>query len=227
MIWESRTSQGRSRSFTNGPNEDGLRPLSPSIRTPDVPCATYQRAPSITLTFYRFLGGPSSAPSTACSNDPWPLSASPSSSGTGMYEGSVSSDRASPTSPFSHHAPEGLSLDNVHQKAALVSNPSLSFEGASHARGAESGLDVFYWQAYPNYGSSSETLAGSQHVSSTGLLPGAADSDFTSAHYFDASTVVFPHSGIGQQTPASHELASTSAIGGDTRHFGNNPSLYP
>jgi len=227
MIWESRTSQGRSRSFTNGPHEDSLRPPITDYPYARRPLARPISVPPLSLSLSTVsLAGPSSAPSTACSNDPWPLSTPPSSSGTGMYEESVSSDRASPTSPFSHNAPDGLSLDSLHHKAALVSNPSMSFEGASHARGAESGLDVFYWQAYPHYGSSGE-MQGSQHVSSTGLLHGAADSDYTSAHYFDASTVVFPNSVIGQQNHASNELASTSGIGGDTRHFGNNPSIYP
>ncbi|TFY59031.1 hypothetical protein EVJ58_g6036 [Rhodofomes roseus] len=224
MIWESKMPQGRTRSFTNSPHDDGLRLLTAEHPYARRPLARPISVPPLSLSLSTVaLAGPASAPSTACSSGSWPAGTPPSSAGTGMYEGSASSDRASPTSPFSHHVPDGLSLDTAfHHKASLVNHSPLTFEGASHARGGDAGFDnVFYWQAYPSYGASGE-ISGNQHVSSAALLPGAADSDFTSAHYFDASAVVFPNAVIGHQT-----AASTSAVGGDARQFGNASSLYP
>lgn len=226
MIWESKMAQGRSRSFTTtSPHEDLLRPLDHPYSRRSL--ARPISVPPLSLSLSTVpLPGPASAPSTACPNSAWPLSSTPpSSSGTGMYEGSVSSDRASPTSPFSHHAPDNLVLDaGLHHKAGLSSHPSLSFDHG-HSRGTEPGMDgVFYWQAYTGYGANGELL-GTQHVPSTGLLSGAADSDFASSQYFDANSVVFPNTVIGQSAVqgGSSDLAST---GGDARQFGNN-SLYP
>ncbi|CCM06228.1 uncharacterized protein FIBRA_08474 [Fibroporia radiculosa] len=220
MIWESRMTQPRSRSFNNSPTDDLLHASlvdHPYIRRP---LGRPISVPPLSLSLCTIPAGlaSASAPSTACSSSTdWPTSTPPSSSGAGMYE---ASHRGSPLSPFTHSPHSGF--NHLQGKSALVT-PSLLLDGPGHSgRPCEpSAMDpVFYF----NYGVGEAASAPHvPHQSTILSAPGA--SDYASSQFFDTSTVVLSNSPMGQQNACTGTVTPSSAVSGDGRQYGDS-SFY-
>lgn len=208
MIYESRMTQSRSRSVSGTPIDDLLhlssghpyarRPLARPISVPPL---------SLSLCTVPSSMGSASAPSTACaSTADWPTCTPPGSAGTGMYDGSVASHRGSPTSPH-----DGLSVDTL--RSGLMGPTLLPGDSGPSARpGESSGLDqVFFF----NYGAVADTAGASTLAQPSTSLPPPA-TDYSPTAYFDANSVVFSHSPIGQQGVCAGNIPSS---GSPVRHF--------
>ncbi|KZT11413.1 uncharacterized protein LAESUDRAFT_269015 [Laetiporus sulphureus 93-53] len=229
MIWESRLSQTRNgRSFTGSPLEDdllrssasehpyGKRSLNRPISVPPL---------SLSLCTVPAALSPASAPSTACStNSNWPTSTPPSSAGTGMYDGSMPSQRASPTSPFAHSPPSSLSIDTLHSKSAFPSTPSLVLEGPGQTGriGEQGGLDqVFYFQQY-GFSGASEPLSSHHMSHPPTILPPPATTDYHAAStFFDHNSVTFSNPTISQSNACSGVVVPSSTVSNDGRQLGD------
>jgi len=224
MVWESRLTQTRSRSFSNSPTDDLVRLSTIDFPFARRPLARPISVPPLSLSLCTIPSvlASTSAPSTACSSSTdWPTTTPPSSAGTGMYDGL--SNRESPTSPFAH-SPHGLGVDPLQAKAGLVGPSSLMLGDSAHtSRGDDSAaLENVFLFNYGGLGDSADNHAASQ--SPTSLA--APTADYTSTQYFDASGVVFSNPTISQQSGCSTNLTSTaSGVNGDGRQFADS-SFY-
>ncbi|KAI0957620.1 hypothetical protein AcW1_005952 [Taiwanofungus camphoratus] len=228
MIWESRLAQPRSRSYTSSPTDDLLRPSTSEHPYTRRPLARPISVPPLTLSLNTIPStlGSASAPSTACSADgDWPTSTPPTSAGTDMYSAPGTSHH-SPSPPYAPPPQNGLdALRSKH--AGLVPSPlALDSMGQPGRTGNARELDqIFYFQPY-NYGGMGENADAHHAPHQPTILAGPAApeqaSSYTTTQYFDANAVVFSNAAIGPHPAGPGDIATSSAVHGDSRQFGNS-----
>ncbi|PCH38255.1 hypothetical protein WOLCODRAFT_130794 [Wolfiporia cocos MD-104 SS10] len=194
MIWESRSAQAR-RGFTGSPTDELLRPSTGDQPYARRPLVRPISVPPLSLSLCTVPSplGSASAPSTACGpGGGWPTTTPPSSSGTGMYDGS---HRGSPTSPFTQSPHSALDVDGQ----------VFYFQAYNYA---------------VDDGPAGQTRISP--LPSSQILPPPPPADFAAVPMFDASSVVFSNAAMGSQSACGELNAQAPAVGSESRHFGGS-----
>ncbi|KAJ8487145.1 hypothetical protein ONZ51_g4372 [Trametes cubensis] len=235
LVWDARTSQGRSqssRSFSSSPGGEGMRgPGSYESNYVRRALLRPTSVPPLSLSATTMGPGydPSSAPNTACTADGrWPSAASGSGSESEQYQGS--SHRGSPSVPHtstsyaSSHNP--LSISNVlHNDGGGVGPSPLLLPSTRVSAGHPSGQSAYYVPSY-NYISVGDTVDARQAPAPSGSMEALSATDQTPTFNhpttgFDYTGVSYSSTALGQGEAGPSYLPAASTAQGGSPPFGS------